>query len=103
MTKRAPFTSPCGNVFRRQPAAMGFSDLPADGEAEAQELRPECLARGTAVGVEALENAVDRVGPDAGPVVLDGHDVEFPGSRQMDGDVAAFLGHEGARILYLGW
>src|SRR6185312_9609332 len=67
---RAPDVARLGarDIFRPQGAAMGLHDLPADGQAQPRVLA-EGLAGGT-VGVEALEDAVDVVGADAGPVVV---------------------------------
>ena len=48
---------------------MRLGDLPADRQAETGVLA-EVLAFGT-VGVEALEDPVDVLGANAGPVVLD--------------------------------
>ena len=49
-------------------AAMGLDDLPGDREAETRILAEGALRP---VGVEALENAVEIVRPDAGTLVLD--------------------------------
>src|SRR5262245_65067146 len=48
-------------------AAVGFDDLARDGEAKAGVLAE---ARLRPVGIEALENALQRVRRDAGPVVV---------------------------------
>src|SRR6202012_4631655 len=54
-------------------AAMGFDDLLGNRQAETGIL-PEALMR--TVGVEALENLVQRFGTDAGTVVVD-HDLDL--------------------------
>ena len=71
--KRAPSTLPSARlpVLGDDGAAMRLDDLPRDGEAEPGILAELVGLR--AVGVEALEDALDVVGADAGPVVVDGH------------------------------
>ena len=73
--KRAPSTCGassvrgCGRaVLGPDPAAMRFDDLLGDRQAKARILA-EALMR--PVGVEALEDLVEGVGPDAGAVVVD--------------------------------
>ena len=68
------------DVLGRQRAAMRLDDLPADRQAEAGILA-EGLA-GRTVGVEALEDALDALGPDARPIVVDSDDDALAGARQ---------------------
>ena len=77
---------------------MRLDDLPADRQAEPGILA-ERLAR-RPVGVEALEDAVDVVGADAGAVVVDGDDDRT--CRPARGEMAmrpVLVGHEGAGVL----
>ena len=80
-TKRAPSTRGCFAGSGRTPlrfsaqmrAAMGLDDLLGDRQAEPGIL-PEALMR--PVGVEALEDLLERVRADAGAVVVD-HDLDL--------------------------
>src|SRR5690606_17218157 len=69
------------NVLGRQRAAMAFHDLPADRQAKPRILAERLACR--AVGVEALEDAFDIVGADAGSIVLDREDVERSEERRV--------------------
>src|SRR5882757_1063745 len=55
-------------VLRGEPPAMGFDDLLGDGKTEPRILA-EALLR--PVGVEALEDLLERIRANAGAVVLD--------------------------------
>ena len=70
--KRAPSTAVAATpVLGADRAAMRLDDLPRDGEAEPGILAELVALR--AVGVEALEDALDVLGADAGTVVVDDH------------------------------
>ena len=75
---------------------MGFDDLAADRQAEAGVLA-EGLA-GRPVGIEALEDAVDVLRPQARTIVVHHDDDMTTRAVEAHLDAAALVGHEGPRI-----
>src|SRR4029079_5012439 len=84
-------------VLRPDAALVCLDDLLGDGEAKARIL-PEGLLAALAVGVEALEDPLELVGPDAGTVILH-HDLDGTVPPARDHPHRAVLAAERAGVV----
>ena len=101
--RRRPSASPslgrAGAILRPDAPAMGFDDLLGDRQPESGILAKALMRP---VGVEALEDALQRVLADSGAVIVD-HDFDLRAHAAAgDAHLAAGLG-EGLRIRRAGW